>query len=342
MMENRRHFIKQLSTVGLMGCMPNILHALAKPAPDKIWGSLLHLSFNMWEEYIAPEREMRGYRPYLQLSEKLWSDARESMVKSGLNMVLIDLGDAVKYKSHPEIGIENAWSRKRLREELAKFRAVGIEPIPKLNFAAGHDAWLGEYSKMVSTKTYYEVCRDLIAEVADLFDKPRFFHIGMDEEDATHQKLYQHVVIRQGDLWWKDFYYLVNQVEKQGCRPWIWSDYIWHYPEVFLAKMPKSVVQSNWYYRNEFADKTLPRLRAYAEMEEKGYDQIPTGTSLYPDRQENMLLNVKYCKENIADNRLLGFLQTLWVPTIETYREGVIRGIELTGEAKTWFAANQK
>jgi hypothetical protein len=348
-MSNRRNFIKQVSAAGLLTAIPDILLSqqtalspLKKATNNKIWGCLLHLSFNMWEEYIAPEREARGYRPDLRVSDRLWSEAREKMAKEGMNMVLIDLGDAVKYKSHPEIAVHNAWSRSRLKEELAKFRRAGIEPIPKLNFSTGHDTWLGKYSRMVSTDEYYAVCKDLIDEVVDLFDKPRYFHLGMDEEDAEHQKFYQYIVVRQKDLWWKDFYFLVGEVEKRGPRPWIWSDAIWHRPEDFLKKMPKSVLQSNWYYRKTFDDLKLPQLKAYTDLEEHGYDQVPTGTSYYPDIQDNMMGNVQYCTKHIADSRLLGFLQTVWVPTIDENRELVLKGIELTGDAKRWFDKDRK
>jgi hypothetical protein len=347
-MSNRRNFIKQMSAAGLLTAIPEILlsqqsaYAPKQKTTDKMWGCLIHLSFNMWEEYIAPEREARGYRPDLRVSDKLWSEAREKMAKEGMNMVLIDLGDAVKYKSHPEIAVNNAWSRSRLKEELAKFRRVGIEPIPKLNFSTGHDTWLGKYSRMVSTNEYYAVCKDLINEVVDLFDKPRYFHLGMDEEDAEHQKFYQYIVVRQKDLWWKDFYFLTGEVEIKGSRPWIWSDSIWHRPEDFLKKMPKTVLQSNWYYRKTFDDLKLPQLKAYTDLEEHGYDQVPTGTSYYPDIQDNMMGNVKYCTKHIADSRLLGFLQTVWVPTIDENRELVLKGIELTGDAKRWYDKNRK
>jgi hypothetical protein len=348
-MSNRRKFIKQVSAAGLLSMVPdilfsnqNIFSSRQTPANNKMWGCLLHLSFNMWEEYIAPEREARGYRPDLRVSDTLWSEARKKMANAGMNMVLIDLGDAIQYKSHPEIAVNQAWSRSRLKEELAKFRTMGIEPIPKLNFSTGHDTWLGKYSRMVSTPEYYAVCRDLIAEVIDLFDKPRFFHLGMDEEDAEHQRFYQYIVVRQKDLWWKDFYFLVGEVEKRGCRPWIWSDKIWHHPEEFLKKMPKSVLQSNWYYRKTFDDAQLPQLKAYTDLEAYGYDQVPTGSSYYPDIQENMLGNVQYCAKHIADTRLFGFLQTLWVPTIAENRELILKGIELTGVAKKWYDTNRK
>ncbi|MCW3092919.1 MAG: Tat pathway signal sequence protein [Ferruginibacter sp.] len=343
-MTDRRNFVKQISTAGLLGAIPNVLlsepHRFApqqKISNDKIWACLLHLSYNFWVEYSTPS-PFRGYRPYLQLSESLWNDAAKKMVDQGINMVVIDLGDGVKYESHPEIAVNNAWSTSRLRQELAKFRKMGIEPIPKLNFAAGHDIWLGKYSRMVSTDIYYGVCKDLIKEVAELFDHPRFFHLGMDEENAEDQKWLNHVVIRQHDLWWHDFYFFVEQVERSGCRSWIWSDYLWKHPEEFFNKMPKSVIQSNWYYEESFDEKLVP-VKAYMDLESKGYDQIPTG-GYYKKSGEgakNMGNTVEFSNTHIADPRLLGFLQTFWAPTTEENRGSILKAIGLLGESKKWY-----
>ncbi len=306
---------------------------------NKIWGSLIHLSFNMWEDWISPHRPFRGYRPYLRLDEPLWNEAVQSMADNGHNMVLIDLGDAVKYESHPEIAVRNAWSTQRLRDELKKIRALGMEPIPKLNFSAGHDIWLGDYSRMVSTDTYYGVCGDLIRETCQLFDKPRFFHLGMDEE--TLQTRYKHVVVRKNDAWWKDFYYLVDQTEKNGSKAWIWSDYmLWHYPEQFYKKMPKSVVQSNWYYRTQFTADSK-RVKYYIDLSKAGYEQIPAGGYLtgpyfanYKSPELNIGGTVEFCKNHVDDKLLLGFLQTWWGPTIEETRDRMLGGIRLLGEAE--------
>jgi len=87
----------------------------------------------MWEEYRSPESpdenfRIRGYLPDLQLSELLWSDAMKKMADEGLNMVVIDLGDGIKYKSHPEIAVNNAWSTTRLRNEFRKCRKMDWNP----------------------------------------------------------------------------------------------------------------------------------------------------------------------------------------------------------------------
>lgn len=348
-MSDRRNFIKNITAASMLSTLPGILLPQSKVlsprqkrSDDKIWGCLLHLSYNFWVEYSSPS-PFRGYRPYLQMSESLWNDATQKMADEGLNLVIIDLGDGVRYESHPEIAVNNAWTVTRLRKELDRLRKMGLEPIPKLNFSAGHDIWLGKYSRMVSTDTYYEVCSDLIEEVADLFEKPRFFHLGMDEENAEDQKYLDYIVVRQHDLWWHDFYFFVQQVEKSGSRSWIWSDYMWHHPEDFFKKMPKSVLQSNWYYGESFDDKLTP-VKAYLDLESYGYDQIPTG-GFYKkngEGEKNILDTVKFCDSKIGQARLLGFLQTFWAPTTEDNRAGILKAISLLGDAKKWYDTNHR
>jgi len=310
-------------------------------AGKMIWACLIHLGYNMWGEEDAEEHPRNYYtaRPYLRFDAGVWNALLERMVDAGFNMVLIDLGDGVRYESHPEIAVRRAWTPKRLRRELSKLRGMGLEPIPKLNFSATHDVWLGPYSRCVSSSAYYKVCRDLIREVIDLFDKPRFFHLGMDEETAHHQRRYQYVVMRQRDLWWHDLHFLAESVEKRGVRPWVWSDYVWHHPETFFEKMPKSVLQSNWYYGKSFS-KQVDAVRAYLELEAHGYDQIATGSNWnFP---ENFRKTVAYCSRHIAPRRLLGFLQTIWRPTIEDCREPLEAGIDVAGKAILKWSARRR
>ncbi len=337
-MTNRREFIQQISAAGLLVGLPGGLISQPKIADDRIWAGLLHLSFN----FAAGIAKYGGLREEFEPDEILWDDAIKKMADVGMNMVLINLDDSVKWNSHPEISVRNAWSPEKLRNKVEKIRKQGLEPIPMLNFSSTHDAWMKDYARMVSTEKYYSVCKNLIAEAIEIFDKPRFFHLGMDEETASHQSHFDHTVIRKNDLWWGDFYFLIGEVIKGGARPWIWSDYVWHNPEQFYKKMPKSVVQSNWYYGENFDLSKLSQERkiyvqAYLDLQSNGYDQIPTGSN---DQQNpNSIGNtVKFCGKHIQDKKLLGFLQTFWKPTIEEYRNLIMEGIELTGASKKWLA----
>jgi hypothetical protein len=309
-----------------------------------IWANLLHLSTNMWCDNDRPDLPTPHWsaKPYMRFDEELWREVTTTTAQAGLNMVLIDLGDAIQYESHPEIAIKGAWTRQHLLKELTRLRLLGLEPIPKLNFSTAHDAWLGDYSRMVSSPTYYEVCRDLIAEVSELFGHPRFFHIGMDEELASEQKLYEYALVRQGDLWWRDLYFYVDEVEKHGARAWIWSDSIWHHAETFLKKMPRSVVQSNWYYGDQFEQEpsasddgiwregtnsmhTVP-VNSYRILEKGGFDQIPTGSNWC--LPSNFELTVDYCRNNIDPERLLGFMTAPWQLTLPEGRPRHLEAID--------------
>jgi hypothetical protein len=214
---------------------------------------------------------------------------------------------------------------------------MGLEPIPKLNFSTTHDAWLGHYGRMVSTKTYYSVCSNLIEEVIDIFEGPRFFHLGMDEETARHQRMQKLVVLRQGDLWWDDLYFLISQVERNNVRPWIWSDYAWHHPDLFFEKMPKSVLQSNWYYGSGFDLKSLEErnrvhVKLYNDLERHGYDQVPTGSN--HSNNENMEGTVHYCKDVIDPSRLRGFMTAPWRPTLPICFDKLVEAVHQVGKAK--------
>lgn len=317
----------------------------SKESAQMIWANLIHLSYNMWVDRPAEEAyDLEGYMkiicgsPKLRFDKSLWDDLLPKMAENGVNMLMIDLGDGVQYASHPEIAVEGAWSVDELKAELEKLRKLGIEPIPKLNFSTTHDFWLGPYSRMVSTPKYYEVCADLINECMDIFDNPRLFHLGFDEETYPHQRYQEYIVIRQYDLWWHDLMFFVDKVEKRGGRAWIWSDYIWNHEEEFLKKMPKSILQSNWYYEPSMTPDNPDcqnYVKAYKTLEEHVYDQVPAGSNhSSPDNFGN---TVRFLKDRIAPERLKGFSQTVWRPTTEEFRQRHMEAIEQIGAARREF-----
>lgn len=302
-----------------------------------IWAYLIHLSYNMWYDREVPElgKPWLTYRPYMRVDEPLWFDLTERLSRAGANMLVIDVGDAVKYDSRPEIAVDRAWTIPRLKRELARLRDIGLEPIPKLNFSATHDAWLGPYARCLSTPAYYQVCRDLIRELCEVFECPRLFHIGMDEETLNYQRHHAYAVVRQFELWWHDFLFCVHEVEENGSRAWIWSDYFWEHHDEFIEKMPRSVMQSNWYYGMEFDEAALrekKHFRAYLELDEHGYDQIPTGSNWV--NNVNFEQTVRFCRERISADHLKGFLQTVWMPTEEEWRGRHLEAIEQLERAR--------
>jgi len=96
---------------------------------DLFWANLVHISFEMWwDRELPPDAERKYYeaKPYLRVDDALWNDILAKMRAAGMNMIVLDLGNGVQYRSHPEIALKNAWSTGRLREELAKCRELGL------------------------------------------------------------------------------------------------------------------------------------------------------------------------------------------------------------------------
>ena len=309
----------------------------------RFWGYMLHLGYNFWAEHKEPAIEYgdtagSGAEDFLRCEKPAWDEITAFMAEKGANMLLIDLGEGIRYQSHPELAVKGSWEPAVLKKELQRLRSMGITPIPKLNFSTGHDEWMGVYSRQVSTPVYYEVCRDLIEEVVDLFDKPALFHLGMDEETLENQASYAYSTVRNGDLWWHDLYKNIETLERLNVRAWVWSDYIWKHEEEFLRKMPKTVVQSNWYYDTHFdwldGDARM-WVKPYETLEQHGYDQIPTGSIWL--KSENFCQTVKYCSGTVAPERLLGFLQTPWKMTTQRYKYIHLAAVEEIAVAKRLY-----
>ena len=307
---------------------------------DLIWANLVHLGRNMCSDvplkkFANTPPELVSYisqADHLRCEDKVWTEVTQRMADAGLNMIVINIGEGIQLESHPELAVRGSWSIEKMRTELERLRKLGLEPLPKLNFSATHDIWLKEYSRMLSTPTYYQVCGDVIREVIEIFDHPRFFHLGYDEETADHQKNYGFVIVRQNELWWHDFLFFVRTVEDAGVRPWMWSDYIWQHKDEFFRRMPRSVLQSNWYYGKNFGEDRYVYPRAYEELERAGFDQIPTSSNW--DFDESFDLTVDYCRHRIPAERLKGFLMVPWKATVEVFRDKIEGAIDILGATK--------
>lgn len=307
---------------------------------DFMWAVLVHLGTNFWydttdegHEAFTNLWEIPG-SDKMRLDKEVWDEYMLYLKNSGVNTLVIDIGDGVIYDSHPELAIEGSWTKDELRAELKKLDEMGFEVIPKLNFSSCHDIWMKEYSRMLSTSVYYKVCEDLINEVCELFDS-RIFHIGFDEEDYHNQRNYGYAVIRQNELWWHDLKYIISLVEKNNYRAMMWTDYMRHQPEKFIENCPKSVIACNWYYGNEFdfngeelSNDAEIRLRPFEMLEKAGFDQFPGGSSCYFD--ENFALLTDYCKQKISKEHHLGMLQTSWASVTHKEWNAVKKAADLT------------
>ncbi|MBR4653350.1 MAG: hypothetical protein IKO72_08320 [Kiritimatiellae bacterium] len=284
-----------------------------------IWSALVHVGSRMWHD--LPE----DLPDTLQFDENTFWTIAGRLRDIGANMIVLDIGEALVYPSHPELAIKGSLSPEKWQDMLARLRKMGLEPIPKLNFSTCHDIWLGEYSRMVSTPQYYQVCSDVIKDVRQVFGPLRFFHIGYDEEAIGEQRKMLYAAARQNGLWWHDLEWFLARVSETGARPWMWADSFWHHIEEFPKRIPKSVMLSNWYYGRTFTEEgpferayEKVRLWAYRALDRLGYDQIPCATNWVPDyygtpnNLVNFPMTVDYCRKYLTPSLLKGFMMAPW------------------------------
>jgi len=284
---------------------------------------LLHLGNNMWG----------SVQTKMSLSEPHFERAVAHMPEAGLNTLVLDLGEGMRYESHPELAIEGSWSAGKVRDFIRRANGLGVEVVPKLNFSACHDAWLGEYHRMVSTPEYYKVVADVIRDTCEIFGRPRLFHLGMDEELMGTQKRCAYQCIRQGELLWHDYYYYFTCLSEHGVRPLVWGDEATFHKEQFYQRMPKYVLQSKCHYGSNFEKGKQKdqfhedQLASLQEVSDAGYEQLPvssnwvmkkaetfpwpTGKDYLRDRTAIGLFT-KYCAEHIKPELLAGMLVAPW------------------------------
>ena len=335
--------------------------ALAKaPEYDFKWIDLIHLGMKMWGDLPFTEKPKRDgiqtkiltdaeyeavttpehlAKDRLHFEEPFWRELSTKLRASGCNCILIDVGEGLRYPSHPELAVKGSWTPEKLKAEIDRLRGMGFEVFPKLNFSTSHDAWLGPYERMVSTPKYYKVCADVIRDTMEVFAPVKNFHIGFDEEDVP--KFHGNssmLVMRQGDLWWHDLNWLVREVEKYGARTWAWSDYLRRhtldqFKSEFCRKMPKTVMQDPWMYWTKM-DKmdTEPYIQSYLRLAEAGYDVAPCGSNCY-GVTENFPDMAEYCQKKIAAAQFKGMIMAPWIRTIEPYRRLHWQAADLMAEA---------
>ena len=374
MKPTRRDFLAMAAGGVLGGCATGGLDSIAGTPPFS-WGVLLHLGGNMWDDFengpddwakseeeerlhpnpYGPSGKRRSrYHCYLRTHDDLWRKSVDHAAAEGLNLVFIDLGEGMAYPSHPELAVPGTWSVEKMQKELARIRALGLEPIPKLNFSTCHDAWLKNYHRMIATRKYYQVVADVIRDTCEIFGHPRLFHIGFDEEMPIAQFNHFHSVCRQGDLWWHDLFYTVGEVERHGARAVMWSDAMWTGREQYIRRMSKRVLQANGYYRSDFSEKklkwnydfekkggwgeTVNGAAAFQVLEDAGFDQLPCTSNWAEDASAEAV--VKYCRNHIDPSRLKGFYTAPWARCIPDTPDKmnitkVLRGIELFAAQKS-------
>src|SRR5574344_492543 len=107
---NRREFI-QTSALAAMSGLTGA--AGASPTDKKgMRAYMIQLGTRMWTK--------KGLKPSLDFNSAEWTKVTERAAVTGMNTLLVDLAEGVKWASHPEIGIPGSWTPARLKMELKR------------------------------------------------------------------------------------------------------------------------------------------------------------------------------------------------------------------------------
>jgi hypothetical protein len=156
------------------------------------------------------------------------------------------------------------------------------------------------------------------------------------------------MVVRQGDLWWHDLYYIVGQVEKHGSRAMIWSDKICTGKDEFLRRMSKGVLQVPWYY-GDFSNDSMvwdpllekkvntwePQRNLAAsifELDRAGFDIMPCTSNWSSDKASDAMLSA--VKKHVDPAHLKGLMTAPWAKSIKEENGKAASGIRLFAAAK--------
>ncbi len=326
---------------------------------EKMWALLVNLG--IWQ---GGEDESSGT---FKFDQSAWEDILDKAKDAGVNTIVLDCGGAIDFPSHPEITMEGAWSREKLKQEIERCRSKNIIVIPKMNFSAIHDNWLGEYNWMVSTSIYYKVCKDMINDAYEIFEHPQYIHIGMDEEDERHARACKGVAIyRKPDQYYKDLRYLVACVKETGAKPWMWHEPLFFNTEMYQKHIGvDEAILSPWSYnalykehwtpissRQEYIDYySKPPYKElnlqYVEEEpyfvnfrdkalplvKEGYKYVP-GMSPYNKCDISIEDVIKYFRDGAQDDQIEGFIMTVWWFMTEERKHHYEHALNLLKEAK--------
>ena len=315
---------------------------------EKKWFYFIQLSNHMWDDgngkqrYWYDEFDEDHYTPENNVDFEVWDRVVKRVAECGYTHLLIDLGDAIKYKSHPEIAAPDALSVEDFKKLLQKAYDLGLKAIPKLNFSTDHHCWKKQYRRMVSSDIYRQVCVDLINEVCEIFDTPELFHLGLEEEVMEYQGCYPVRTVRSPEKLARDANMLFTACREEGVRPWMWVDpkSIEGYggKEAFQRVIPKDVLISNWWYG--WLIERFPGVHLYREIADWGYEQVPTSSTYENYKNEHHTLT--YCKHYLENRGLKGYLTASWLPTMPDYIYGLMHDNYLFGQAKKELYPEEK
>jgi len=283
----------------------------------------------MTEQTIVP---IRGFLIHLTHYDPRWYErkAREkpfdldlglevvdALAQVGLNLLVIDCADGVRYRSHPELARPYSVPMAHLEQLVQRAEERGLEVVPKLNFSQSHlhrhNDWFRPYHYLFDNDEYWRLAFELVDELLQVCRPRRYFHVGMDEDhDRAHSQYVEAILTLHSGL------------QERGLRTIIWNDSahkgraLVHAEKSLVAEqhIPRDVVQAVWDYSSAWPDIVRRLVQAGFEVwGAPGQD---------PDQ-------ARQWRQAILQHGGQGLLMTNWIPCRRPNRAKFLRLIRTVG-----------
>ncbi|MBN1937543.1 MAG: hypothetical protein JW934_22995 [Anaerolineae bacterium] len=245
-------------------------------------------------------------------------DVIDCMASVGLNLVMIDCGDGLIYASHPELTRHYSQSLKVLQHLVQRAKHHNIEVVPLLNFAQSgvfqNNHWFRPHHKLFDNEEYWHFAFEIIDELLQVIQPPRFFHIGMDEDHwRSHRQYIQAIETLHSGL------------AKRHLQTIIWNATALRKAEFEVFK-EKSLV----------AEKAIPNdviqvVFDYVDVQPEIFERLRNRKFPIWGAPGDNPSQVETMRDVLLKYNGQGILLTRWIPCIEQNRDGLLNYINRTG-----------
>jgi len=285
---------------------------MATPSPIPNRGYLLHVT------HYDPTWTRRKPREK-PFDAAVGLELVDAAADAGLNLLVVDCADGVRYRSHPELKRHYSVPMQDLRRIAARARRQGLDVVPKLNFSQSswhcHNHWFRPHHNLFDSDEYFRLAFELIDELIEVCRPEKYFHIGMDEDHHRSHRLYVEAIktLRAG-------------LKKRKLRTIIWNDTSAcdvkrsnvHAEKCRAAEphLPKDIIQILWDYY-------AVRLRHIRRIRGRGFELWGA-----PGRDAAHVRKWRRALQKHGGN---GMLLTRWIPCRPGNRRELLNLIRTLG-----------
>ena len=254
-------------------------------------------------------------------------DAASAAARAGMNLLIVDVKDAVVYRRLPELRRRYSVPMDELVEIAERAKELGLEVVPKMNFSLSpqhrHSQWFEPHQSSPPSRDFWRRGLAAVDEVVDAV-KPRIVHVGMDEDDTRSPEEYREDLLR-----------LHRELDRRGLRMAMWADvcHRWRAQQRWkeipaIQSLPRDVILMPWHY-GEAPREWIERLVGW------GFEVVgAAGCWLKKPRRpkdRDPLENTRAWASAIRELGGAGVVVTNWMKCSRDNRATILRTIRLCG-----------